>query len=79
MVLAADGLLFVMWSWERPRVYLVKADPTMEVLGRLAPPSPEETPRGVWRGFTIPTLAGGRLLVRDMGAMYCYDVRAVGK
>jgi outer membrane protein assembly factor BamB len=76
MVIAADGMLIVMWSWERPRLYLVKADPAMEVLGQLTPPTPEETPKGVWRGFTIPTLAGGRLLVRDMGTVFCYDLRA---
>ncbi len=74
-VLHADGHLYL--HTERDgELLLVEASPqAYRQKGRF---TPEGTPadRGRSRAWTHPTLADGRLYIRDLGKLWCYDVRA---
>jgi len=70
-VLAADGLLILRNEYSDAGVQLVeagKAEPRER--GRFAPPDP--SPEG---GYSQAVLAGGRLYLRDLDNLYCYDLR----
>ena len=68
----ADGLLYV--HGENGDVALVEATPTGYVeRGRFAPPRQPE--RGQSKAWAYPVLAGGKLYLRDLGSLWCYDVR----
>jgi outer membrane protein assembly factor BamB len=72
-VLFADGMLFL--HGESGEVALVEATPeAYREAGRFAPPDMPE--HGKSKAWAYPVVANGRLYVRDLGMMWCYDVKA---
>ena len=68
----ADGLLYV--RGENGDVALVEATPTGYVeRGRFTPPGPPD--RGQAKAWPYPILASGKLYLRDLGSLWCYDLR----
>lgn len=74
-VLAADGRLYV--HGENGEVALVEATPeAYREKGRFTPPGqPKHTVRREV-AWAYPALADGRLYVRDLNVVWCYDVQA---
>jgi len=69
MMVYADGRLIL--RNERGTVALVEATPeAYREKGRFDPP--DKTPSS---GYTFPVLAGGRLYLRDLDSLLCYDLR----
>ena len=67
----ADGRLYV--HGENGDVALVEATPeAYREKGRFTPPGQPE--RGEARAWAYPVVANGRLYVRDLGVLWCYDV-----
>ena len=74
-LLYADGRLYV--HAESGEVGLVEATPRAYVEhGRFKPPEGPERAGPMEKAWAYPVLAGGRLYLRDHGALWCYDVRA---
>ena len=75
-VLYADGHLYV--HWESGRVSLVEANPgAFREKGSFTPLNPPEHllgPREM--AWAYPVVANGRLYIRDLGTLWCYDIRA---
>jgi outer membrane protein assembly factor BamB len=68
----ADGCLYV--HGENGDVALVEATPdAYREKGRFTPPDPPE--RGRSRAWAYPVIANGRLYIRDLGTLWCYDVK----
>ena len=74
-ILYADGHLYV--HYENGDVALVEATPeAYREKGRFTPPDQPEHPRGPREmAWAYPAVAGGRLYIRDLGTLWCYDVR----
>ncbi len=70
----ADGLLYV--HGENGEMALVEASPdAYREKGRFTPPSPPKHVRPREMAWTYPVVANGRLYIRDLGTLWCYDVR----
>ncbi|MBI3858012.1 MAG: PQQ-binding-like beta-propeller repeat protein, partial [Planctomycetes bacterium] len=70
-VLAADGLLIVRGEYRGGQVQLFDADPAeCRLKGRFVQPDPSNE-----GGYNQAVLAGGRLYLRDLDSIYCYDLR----
>ncbi len=70
----ADGLLYV--HGENGEVALVEASPdAYREKGRFTPSSPPKRVRSREMAWTYPVVANGRLYIRDIGTLWCYDVR----
>ncbi len=68
----ADGHLYL--HGENGKVALVEAVPNeYRQTGVFSPP--DEPNRGKSRAWAYPVVADGRLYIRDMGSLWCYDVR----
>ena len=68
----ADSNLYV--HGENGDVALVEATPdSYREKGRFTPP--EQPDRGRSKAWAYPVVANGRLYIRDMGSLWCYDVR----
>jgi outer membrane protein assembly factor BamB len=68
---AAENLLYV--HGENGEMALVEASPeAYHEKGRFAPP--DQPNRGSAKAWTYPVIANGRLYIRDLGTMWCYDV-----
>lgn len=74
-VLYAEGNLYV--YGEDGDVALVEATPQeYREKGRFTPPDHPAHPRGAReKSWAYPVVANGRLYLRDLGVMWCYDVR----
>lgn len=69
----ADGTLYV--HGETGDLALVEATPEgYHEKGRFTPP--DQPDRGRSRAWAYPVVANGRLYIRDIGTLWCYDVRA---
>ena len=69
---AAEGLLYV--HGENGEVALVEASPdAYKEKGRLTPP--DQPNRGNAKAWTYPVIANGRLYIRDLGTLWCYDIQ----
>jgi outer membrane protein assembly factor BamB len=69
----ADGCLY--FHSEAGEVSLVKATPEgYQELGRFTPA--EGPDRGSSKAWAYPVVANGRLYIRDLGSLWCYDIRA---
>ena len=67
----ADGRLYV--HGEEGEVALVEATPAAyREKGRFTPPGQPE--RGGTKAWAYPVVANGRLYLRDLGVLWCYDV-----
>jgi outer membrane protein assembly factor BamB len=68
----ADGCLYI--HGENGKVALVEATPeAYHEKGRFTPP--DQPKRGNSQAWTYPVVANGRLYVRDLGVLWCYDVQ----
>ncbi|HEY1858883.1 MAG TPA: PQQ-binding-like beta-propeller repeat protein [Gemmataceae bacterium] len=68
----ADGCLYV--HGENGEVLLVEATPDgYHEKGRFTPPDPPK--RGSSKAWAYPVVANGRLYLRDLGVLWCYDVK----
>jgi outer membrane protein assembly factor BamB len=77
-VLYADGRLYL--HEEDGPVVLAEATPdAYREKGRFTPPDPQAPPasRKTGKAWTYPVVANGRLYVRDLGVLWCYDVKDV--
>jgi outer membrane protein assembly factor BamB len=73
-VLYADGRLYLHGE-TRGDVALVEATPEgYREKGRFMPPDAPD--RGPSRAWAYPVVANGRLYIRDLGSLWCYDVKA---
>jgi outer membrane protein assembly factor BamB len=72
----ADGHFYV--HWESSEVSLVEATPeAFREKGRFTPPNPPSVTNGQPKmTWTYPVAANGRLYIRDLGTLWCYDVSA---
>ncbi len=72
----ADGHLYI--HGHNGDVALVEATPeTYREKGRFTPPDqPKNRSLPGEKAWSYPVVANGRLYVRDLGALWCYDVRA---
>lgn len=69
----ADGRLYL--HGENGDVALVEATPEgYRETGRFTPPNQPD--RGKSKAWAYPVVANGRLYIRDLDALWCYDVRA---
>jgi outer membrane protein assembly factor BamB len=69
----ADGRLYL--HGEEGDVALVEATPeAYREKGRFRPPDPPD--RGASKAWAYPVVANGRLYIRDLGTLWCYDVKA---
>ena len=69
----ADGRIYL--HGENGDVALVEATPeAYRELGRFTPPEVPDHGRG--KAWTYPVVADGKLYIRDLGTMWCFDVRA---
>jgi len=68
----AEGNLYV--HGENGDVALVEASPeSYREKGRFTPPEPPD--RGRSKAWAYPVVANGRLYIRDIGSLWCYDVK----
>ena len=71
-ICAADGQLYL--HGENGEVALVQATPEgYREKGRFTPPNPPD--RGSAKAWAYPVVAHGRLYIRDIGTLWCYDVK----
>lgn len=74
-ILYAEGHLYV--HGENGQMALVEATPdAYRERGRFAPPNPPE--RGRSRAWAYPVVANGRLYIRELGMIWCYNIKAQG-
>lgn len=74
-ILYADGHLYL--HGENGDVALVAANPeTFQEKGRFTPS--DQPDRGRSKAWAYPVVANGRLYIRDMDSLWCYDVAAGG-
>jgi outer membrane protein assembly factor BamB len=74
----ADGRLYL--HGENGKVALVEATPDgYREKGRFAPPDPPRHERAREMAWTYPVIANGRLYVRDLNVLWCYDVKENAK
>jgi outer membrane protein assembly factor BamB len=68
----ADGRLYI--HGEKGDVALVEATPdAYHEKGRFTPP--DQPNRGNNQAWAYPVVANGRLYIRDIGTLWCYDVK----
>jgi outer membrane protein assembly factor BamB len=76
---AADGKLYMQWSWGQPRVYLLDADAGMAVRGTVNLPIGDIVTNlkgsQPWIGFSTPVVADGKLIVRYGTGLYVFNIR----
>lgn len=71
-ICAADGLLIL--HGENGEVALVEATPEgYKEKGRFAPPAQPE--RGQAKAWPHPIVADGKLFIRDLNCLWCYDIK----
>lgn len=69
----ADGCLYL--HGEKGDVALVEATPDgYREKGRFTPPGQPD--RGRSQAWAYPVVANGRLYIRDLGSLWCYDIKA---
>jgi outer membrane protein assembly factor BamB len=75
-LLYADGHLYL--HGENGDVALVEATPEgYREKGRFTPPSQPKHPGGpMEKAWTYPLVANSRLYIRDLGTLWCYDIKA---
>ncbi|WP_395092604.1 PQQ-binding-like beta-propeller repeat protein [Armatimonas sp.] len=72
-ICSADGLLFL--HGENGEVALAEVTPEgYKEKGRFAPPAQPD--RGQSKAWAHPIIANGRLYIRDLGSLWCYDIKA---
>jgi outer membrane protein assembly factor BamB len=73
--LVADGRLYL--HNESGDVILVEPSPVAyREKGHFTPPNPPERVNPMEKAWAYPVVANGRLYIRDVGSLWCYDVKA---
>jgi outer membrane protein assembly factor BamB len=73
-ICSADGLLYI--HGENGMVALVEATPeTYREKGRFSPPDRPKHTRAMEQSWAYPVVANGRLYLRDLGVLWCYDIK----
>ena len=71
----ADGLLYL--HGEGGDVALVEATPdAYRERGRFTPPNQPKHDNPMEKAWAYPVVANGRLYIRDLDSLWCYDVRS---
>ena len=71
----ADGHLY--YHAENGEVALVEATTTSyKEKGRFTPPNPPKRRDSRERAWSYPVVANGRLYIRDLGCLWCFDIKA---
>jgi len=71
-ICCADGRLYL--HGEKGEVALVEVTPeAYHEKGRFSPP--DQPKRGMSQAWAYPVVANGRLYLRDLGVLWCYDVK----
>jgi len=71
----AEGLLYM--HGEGGDVALIEASPdAYRERGRFTPPNPPKHKNSMEKSWPYPIIANGRLYIRDLDAMWCYDIKA---
>jgi outer membrane protein assembly factor BamB len=71
----ADGMLYL--HGEGGEVALIEATPDgYRERGRFTPPNPPAHGNQMEKSWAYPVIANGRLYIRDLDTLWCYDVRA---
>jgi outer membrane protein assembly factor BamB len=71
----ADGLLYL--HGEGGDVALIEASPeAYKERGRFTPPNQPAHGSGMEKSWAYPVISDGRLYIRDLETMWCYDIRA---
>jgi hypothetical protein len=74
----ADGWIYV--HGENGEVALVEPTPEFySEKGRFTPPDQPEHNQPMEKSWAYPVVSNGRLYIRDLGALWCYDVKEIGK
>jgi len=74
-VLLADGRLYV--HGENGDVALVEATPEeYREKGRFTPQNQPERNQPMEKSWAYPVIANGKLYIRDLGTLWCYDIKA---
>ena len=74
-VMLADGNLY--YHSESGEVALVEATTAgYREKGRFTPPAPPRRRDARERAWSYPVIANGRMYIRDLGCLWCYDVKA---
>lgn len=74
-ILFADGRLYL--HGENGEVALVEATPEgYREKGRFTPPDQPKRNQPMEKAWAYPVVANGRLYIRDLGTLWCYDVKA---
>lgn len=78
-ILYADGRLYI--HGENGVVALAEATPeAYREKGRFTPPDPPKHTGGAMeKAWTYPIVANGRLYIRDLGTLWCYDIARIRK
>jgi outer membrane protein assembly factor BamB len=70
----ADGLLYI--HGENGETALVEATPeAYREKGRFSPPGQPKHTRQMEKAWAYPVVANGRLYLRDLGVLWCYDIK----
>jgi hypothetical protein len=71
----ADGLLYL--HGEGGDLALIEASPeAYKEHGRFTPPNQPAHGSGMEKSWTYPVISDGRLYIRDLETLWCYDIRA---
>ncbi len=71
----ADGMLYM--HGEGGDVALIEASPeAYRERGRFTPPNQPKHSNPMEKAWPYPVVAGGRLYIRDLGTLWCYDIKA---
>jgi len=77
-VLLADGCLYV--HGENGDVALVEASPeSYREKGRFTPPDQPKRNQEMEKAWAYPVISNGRLYIRDLGTLWCYDIKAANQ
>ena len=77
-ILHADGHLYI--HGENGDVALVEATPeAYKEKGRFTPPEQPKHRSAMEKAWAYPVVANGRLYIRDLGTLWCYDIKAATK
>jgi outer membrane protein assembly factor BamB len=73
-ICSADGLLYI--HGENGMVALVEATPeAYREKGRFSPPGQPKHTLQMEQAWAYPVVANGRLYLRDLGVLWCYDIK----
>jgi hypothetical protein len=68
----ADGKLYL--HSENNEIAMIKASPeSYQELSKFTPPDAPE--RGTGKAWTYPIIVDGKLIIRDVGTVWCFDIK----